>query len=176
MMKDLLVSGIDDGYFPEKYKGKKGKAPLVSVTYNGYKLIDVDIDFIYVDGDEATLKFNNLRKGEVLILYSIIVGGFNYIIPSGKYIIFYGKKPNILEIDRALKLHFNDKRREVILNYLSNLVRVPTKKGSVYINTNLEISNAINIIEFYQVNSKYPEPIQTAHIIGKGIGQHVNSS
>ncbi len=176
MMKDLLVSGIDDGYFPVKYKGKKGKAPLVSVTYNNYKIVDVDIDFIYVDGDEATIKFNNLRKGDVSILYSIIVGGFNYIIPSGKYIIFYGKKPNIMEIDNALKLHFDNERRNVILYYLSNLVKVPTKKGSVYINTNLETNEAINIIEFYQINSKYPEPIQTAHIIGKGVGQHVNSS
>jgi endonuclease V-like protein UPF0215 family len=175
-MKDLLVSGIDDGYFPIKYKGKKGKAPLVSVTYDGYKIVDVDLDFIYVDGDDATAKFNNLRKGKICILYSIIVGGFNYIIPEGKYIIFYGRKPNIIEIGNALKLHFDDKRKDIILGYLSNLVKVPTKKGSVYINTNLEISEAINIIEFYQINSKYPEPIQSAHIIGKGIGQHVNSS
>ncbi|ARM75867.1 hypothetical protein B6F84_07345 [Acidianus manzaensis] len=175
-MIKLLVSGIDDGYFPLDYKKGKGKCPLVSVTYNGYNIVDVDFDMILVDGKDGTEKFQGLRKGDIIIFDSIIVGGFNYIKPEKNYIIFYSSRPNLNSILYAASEHYNDERVDVIKTYLSNMIEVSTKYGSVYINTDLDIYVARNIIEYYQVFSKIPEPIKTAHIIGKSIGQsHVVS-
>jgi hypothetical protein len=36
----------------------RGKAPLVVTTYSEMKLVDLDIDFVVVDGKDATQKFN----------------------------------------------------------------------------------------------------------------------
>ncbi|EZQ03057.1 hypothetical protein CM19_09460 [Candidatus Acidianus copahuensis] len=167
----MLVSGIDDGYFPIKYKKKKGKAPLVISTYSENELVDVDIDWITVDGDDATAVYTTLRKGDIKIFDNIIVGGFNYIIPDKNYIIFLGRTPNISDIKNALVKYFDDSRKKIILEYLSNLIRISTRKGVVYINTDINLSLAKRIIEQYQVFSKYPEPIKTSHIIGKALGQ-----
>ncbi|AWR98262.1 DUF99 family protein [Acidianus sulfidivorans JP7] len=167
----MLVSGVDDGYFPLEYKKGKGKCPLVSVTYNNYSLVDVDFDMILVDGKDGSEKFRKLRKGDIIIFDSIIVGGFNYIEPDKNYIIFYSSKPNLDRILHAAIKHYNDERVNVIKKYLSNMIEISTKYGSVYINTDLDIKLAKNIIEYYQVFSKIPEPIKTAHIIGKSIGQ-----
>ncbi len=174
-MREFLVSGVDDGYFPVHYKGKRGKAPLVSSTYKGLKLVDVDVDFITVDGEDGTEAYERLRKGDVTILFSIIVGGFNYIIPKNNYIVFYGRRPNTREIDEALKKYFPE-RREKIMSFLYSLVQIPTRKGNIYVNTDLDLSLVKEIIEYYQVFTKYPEPIRTSHVIGKGIGQHISFS
>lgn len=167
----MLVSGIDDGYFPLAYKGKRGKCPLVSVTFDGYKLVDVDVEFITVDGDDATTLYKNLRKGDIKILDSIIVGGFNYIIPDNNYIIYYASKPDIDSILNAARKHYNDKRVNAIKEFLSNMIALSTNRGTVYVNTDLDLKMVKSVIEYYQIFSKYPEPIKYAHIIGKAIGQ-----
>ncbi|WP_054844896.1 endonuclease dU [Sulfuracidifex tepidarius] len=173
----MLVSGVDDGYFPLSYKRKSGKAPLVSVTFSNYAVQDVDFGFVTVDGEDATDVFNSLHKGEFTIIDSVICGGFNYIKAAENYIYFFGKKPNTEAIFNALKKNFgsDEMRIEVIMNVLKNITRIPTKKGTVYINTDLQLNVAKEIIEYYQVFVKYPEPIRHAHIIGRAIGQlHVN--
>ncbi len=174
---ELLVSGIDDGYFPLSYKRKLGKAPLVSVTFSDYIVKDVDFNFITVDGEDATNVFKSLRKGDFTIIDSVICGGFNYIEAMENYIYFFGKKPNVESIFDALKKNFgSDKKRiETIMNVLKNIVSIPTKKGTVYVNTDLELTTVKEIIEHYQVFVKYPEPIRHAHVVGRAIGQlHVN--
>ncbi|BDC19263.1 DUF99 family protein [Acidianus sp. HS-5] len=167
----MLVSGIDDGYFPLTYKGKHGKCPLVSVTFDGFELTDIDVSLITVDGDDATNAYKNLRKGDIIILDSIIVGGFNYIIPDNNYIIYYANKPDIESILHAARKHYNDQRVNIIQEFLSDMIALSTKRGTVYVNTDLDLKMVKGIIEYYQVFSKYPEPIKYAHIIGKAIGQ-----
>ncbi len=167
----MLVSGIDDGYFPLSYKGKHGKCPLVSVTFNGINLVDIDVSVITVDGNDATNAYKNLRKGDIIILDSIIVGGFNYIVPDGNYIIYYASKPDIENILHAAREHYNDERVNIIKEFLSNMTALSTKRGTVYVKTNLDLKTVKYIIEYYQIFSKYPEPIKYAHIIGKAIGQ-----
>ncbi|QIW23138.1 DUF99 family protein [Sulfolobus sp. S-194] len=168
----LLVSGIDDGYFPLKYKGRKGRTVMLSVVFKNYDIIDVDFDFIFVDGDEGTSVLNSLQTGDVCILDGLTFGGFNFVNPNklkSKYIIFYSSKPNILKITRALDRHFNDERRDIILNVIANLTRVSTLRGDVYIYTNLDLKYAKNIIEEYQVFDRIPLPLKIAHEISSSL-------
>ncbi len=173
----LLVSGVDDGYFPLSYKKGLGKAPLISVTFNGRFIIDVDFDFITVDGEDGTRVFRSLRRGDITIIDNVICGGFNYIEPTTNYIFFFGKKPNTQLILETLRKNFRDDERRIrtIESILKNLIYLPTKKGTVYVNTDLELQTVKDVIENYQIFVKYPEPIRAAHIVGRAIGQlHVN--
>lgn len=174
-MKKYLVSGIDESYFPLAYKGKKGRAILASVTYDEYDIINIDYDYILVDGNDGTDVFKKLDKGNVVILDGVIFAGFNYIVPEENYIIFYGKKPNIEEIRRALLKHFSTEEDKIrnILRFLTSLKACSTKKGTVYIYTDLPMSLCLDIINKYQVFVKYPEPIRVAHKIATAIMFHV---
>lgn len=102
----MLVSGVDDGYFPLYYKGGKGYTVLLSVVYEEYKILDVDFGFIKVDGNDASRVLNSLNTGDICILDGVTFGGFNYIDPkvlTKKFIIFYSSKPNLVKVEEALK-------------------------------------------------------------------------
>jgi endonuclease V-like protein UPF0215 family len=169
----LLVSGVDDGYFPLSFKGRKGKAPLISVIYDNFSIKNIDLDFITVDGEDATEIYSSLDKGDITIIDSVICGGFNYIKPTSNFIYFFGKKPNNTSILNALKKHFRDdnERIETINKVIGNLTSLSTKKGTVFVYTDLDLQIAKEIIEKYQIFVKYPEPIRSAHIIGRSVGQ-----
>jgi len=178
MIIKLLVSGIDDGYFPLEYKRNKGKTVLLSVTYERYKIYNIDFDLITIDGSDAGEIFEKLEKGEICILDGITFGGFNYINPSlirSNYIIFYSSKPNLDKVYNALVKHFNDDRKEIILNIMNNLLRISTKKGDVFIYTNMGVSEAKEIIEKYQIFDKIPEPLKTAHEISSSLSKFLLS-
>ncbi len=91
MILKLLVSGVDDGYFPLSFKGRKGKAPLISVVYDNFSIKNIDLDFITVDGEDATEIYSSLDKGDITIIDSVICGGFNYIKPTSNFIYFLEK-------------------------------------------------------------------------------------
>jgi len=178
-MRELQVCGVDDGYFPLEFKGGKGKTVLLSSKYNGRRLIGVDFDLILVDGDDGTSKLRNILDGcEVVFTDGITLGGFNYLDPEElrnygiNYIIFYSKTPDIKEVAHALLKHFSgDKRTSIILNVLENLILLPTKKGNVYISTNLSLPYASKLISYYQIYVKEPEPLRTAHIIASSLSR-----
>ncbi|QKR01015.1 DUF99 family protein [Metallosphaera tengchongensis] len=166
----MLISGVDDGFFPLSYKGRRGKAPLIVTLYEDLYFKDVKIDFITVDGDDGTEVFERISWGVTTIFDGITYAGFNYIVPRRNYILFYGGKPNLQKVELALEKHFHDRRKEIILNFIKNLVRIETRNGPVYIESDLELRYAKGIIERYQLVSKYPEPIRLAHVIGRTVG------
>ena len=178
-MRELQVCGVDDGYFPLKFKGGKGKTVLLSSKYNDKLLIGIDFDLILVDGDDATSKLRKILDDcEVVFTDGITVGGFNYVDPEElrnygiNYIIFYSKIPNIKDVEHALLKHFSgDRRTTIILNVLENLVLLPTKKGNVYVDTNLSLQYASKLINYYQIYVKEPEPLRTAHTIASSLSR-----
>lgn len=174
----MLVSGIDDGYFPLEYKKSRGKTVLLSVTYTGFKISSIDFGLITVDGEDAGMILEKLEKGDLCILDGITFGGFNYINPSlinSNYIIFYSSRPNLAKVSNALTKHFNDNRKDVILSVASNLLRISTKKGDVFIYTNIKVNEAKEIIEKYQVFDKIPEPLKTAHEVSSSLSKFLLS-
>jgi len=169
----VKVTGIDDGYFPLRFKGGKGHAPLVSVIYENYNIVNVDYTLILVDGNDASNKLKLLNKEGYLILDGVVFGGFNYVEPESDWIIFYSKRPNVEEIERALRKHFSNDATKVstILNVIKNLTPISTRKGTVYVYTSLDFSEVSQIISYYQVFGKRPEPLRAAHIIASAIGK-----
>jgi len=174
----LLVSGIDDGYFPLEYKKNRGKTVLLSVTYDGFKISSIDFGLISVDGEDAGTVLEKLEKGDLCILDGITFGGFNYINPGlikNSYIVFYSSRPNLTKVSSALIKHFDDSRKHIILNVMNNLLRISTKKGDVFIYTNIKVDKAKEIIEKYQVFDKIPEPLKVAHEVSSSLSKFLLS-
>jgi len=148
------------------------------VTYTGFKISSIDFGLITVDGEDAGMILEKLEKGDLCILDGITFGGFNYINPSlinSNYIIFYSSRPNLAKVSNALTKHFNDNRKDVILSVVSNLLRISTKKGDVFIYTNIKVNEAKEIIEKYQVFDKIPEPLKTAHEVSSSLSKFLLS-
>ena len=151
---------------------------LLSATYEEFRLHSIDFDLISVDGEDARDIFEKLEKGDICIFDGITFGGFNYIDPrfiNSNYIIFYSSRPNLTKVLNALTKHFDDSRRDIILNVMSNLLRISTKKGDVFIYTNIGVDKAKEIIEKYQVFDKIPEPLKTAHEISSSLSKFLLS-
>ncbi|ABP94179.1 MULTISPECIES: DUF99 family protein [Metallosphaera] len=166
----MLISGVDDGYFPLRYKGQRGKAPLVVTLFDGMRLKDLRIGLITVDGRDARDVFSQINWGVITMYDGITFGGFNYIIPERNFIVVYGNKPNLEEVEKALRAHFQDDRGREIMGVLERLTRIETRWGPLYLYTDLDLADARRIVEGYQVISKYPEPIRYAHVIGRAVG------
>ncbi|BCU70569.1 DUF99 family protein [Stygiolobus caldivivus] len=179
-MKELLVCGIDDGYFPLAFKGKKGSTILLSAKYNKSKLSSVNFDRILVDGNDATaIILRIVDECDIVLTDGVTFGGFNYIDPQElqtngiHYIIFYSQIPEINEVERALTKYFSDdeKRVNIILQVMRNLVKLPTKKGEVYVKANIPESDVIKVVSYYQFYAKQPEPLRSAHIIASSLSR-----
>ncbi|MGC9104825.1 MAG: DUF99 family protein [Thermoprotei archaeon] len=172
----MRIAGVDDGYFPLKYKGGKGKTVLLSAVFENRKLTKVDFDFITVDGTDATNVYKRLAKGEVNLLDGITFAGFNYIDPDETDVVFFSRKPNIEEVERALRKHFNDDRANVILRVMKDLKEIPTPKGAVYVYTLLDESLVKEIVAESQTFSKTPFQLSVASELSKKISRFLLTS
>ena len=167
----MKVAGVDDGYFPLIYKGRRGKTILLSSVFEGLRLVDVDFKLIEVDGLDGPVAYNSLMKGDVNLIDGVTVAGFNYIEPGPNDIVVFAHKPEVKKVERALEKHFHDGREKVILYVMSNLRELPTKRGTLYVFSYLEESYVREVIEKYQVFSKVPYPLYFASKLAKSLSK-----
>ncbi|BBD71701.1 hypothetical protein HS1genome_0090 [Sulfodiicoccus acidiphilus] len=175
-MSAFTVFGADDGYFPPQFKGRRGKTVLAVAIFRGLELTSVDFTTITVDGEDATQALRDVKPEGVGLLDGVVYGGFNYVEPMEDCIIFYSTPPNVDEVEKALFKHFPSDigRRTTILRVLKSLTKVTTKQGDVLLySPGISLRDARELVEFYQVFDRKPEPIRAAHVVASAISKYL---
>lgn len=176
-MNDYRVVAIDDGYFPPQ---KKGRTTLAGVLW-GSRKIRITMDYVDIDGKDATGKaigileaLESCRKGTIVMLDGVAYAGFNYINPevvadmcNNDFIVIFYRPLNIEKIRNALLKNFSDweERLENFNRAFENTRTFYTKRGKIYVYTNVEYTFAHNILNETQIYSPIPEPLRLAHFI-----------
>ena len=184
-MKDFPITiGIDDAKF--KLKSSSTTTFLIGVVCQGTRLVNVLKVPIDIDGDDATNAIITLVKPiekhvQFLLTETITFGGFNII--DLEEIYCKTKKPIIAVTDRSVNLESvkdalikkfpksYKSKFERIIN-AGNLYEIPilTAGGnsSIFFHVKgLTVNQVDLLLQKLCIDSKLPEPIRIAHIIGK---------
>lgn len=184
MKNSPITIGFDDAKF--ELKTRQITTTLIGVVCQGTRMVSVVKREIEIDGDDATaaiieLTRQNIKHVQYILTDAITFGGFNIIdleeIHSQikKPIISITEREVDLEaVNRALRKKFKDsykKKLQLIIN-AGNLyeTNVETAGGSsrIYFHSKgIDYDTACSLIKKTCIDSKLPEPLRLAHIIGK---------
>ena len=184
-MKDFPITiGIDDAKFELK-SGVKTTF-LIGVICQGTRVVNVVKTPIEIDGDNATEAIINLvvpneKHIQFILTGTITFGGFNII--DLEEIFQQTNKPVIAITERAVNL---DNVKEALIKTFPDVyplkltkivnagplyqTQIETAGGtsSVYLHIKgVELKNAEDLLKKLCIDSKLPEPLRLAHIIGK---------
>ncbi|MFW9940041.1 MAG: DUF99 family protein [Candidatus Thorarchaeota archaeon] len=184
-MKDNPITiGIDDSTFDLKSGFKT--AQLIGVICQGIRMVNVTRTEIDIDGNNATEKIielvrQNEKQVQYIFTHTITFGGFNIINLEQIYnevnkpiIAFNDKKVDIDSVVNALIKKFPIDYKEKIQYILEagNLYqsRIQTAGGisNIYFHLKgIEISEVNFLLKKSSIDSKLPECLRLAHLIGK---------
>jgi endonuclease V-like protein UPF0215 family len=184
-MKDNPISiGFDDATFELHSESKYTQ--LIGVICQGTRMVGVIRDEIEIDGDDATEKLIGLVKKnqkhiQYIITHSITFGGFNLVNLHQIYSEI--QKPIIAITEK--KVDFNSVRHALLENFpityrkkfnciigAGNLyeTEINTSGGlsKVYFHCKgIDINDVELLLSKVCIDSKLPEPVRLAHLIGK---------
>ena len=184
-MKDNPITiGFDDSKFELKSSNKKTQ--LIGVVCQGTRMVNAVKKEILIDGDDATealieLVMLNLKHIQYILTDTITFGGFN--IADLDEIYKRTKKPIIAITEREVDLELI---KNTVINKFPNNFKVKLQKiinaGNLY-ETNINTAGGISKMYFHSkgisnaevemllekicIDSKLPESVRLAHIIGK---------
>lgn len=179
-----ITIGFDDASF--ELKSNIQKTQLIGVVCQGFRVVKVLITPIFIDGDDATRTLIKLaKKNEKHIQYiltdTITFGGFNIIDLEEIYrqlkipiIAVTEKKVDLESVKAALIKNF-PKSYKRKLQYIINAgdlceIDIKTAGGlsKVYFHSKGVSYEEVNaLFQKLCIDSKLPEPVRIAHIIGK---------
>jgi uncharacterized protein len=176
--------GIDDGPFLSKRLGGS-RAPLVAAQLSGPHLVRARVEWISIDGLDATPVASRLLsslpiRDSPILLAGATFAGFNIINPRvlhrkfrAPIIIVIGSRPDNRAVKRALVKHFPDwRRRWRILSSLGPLRQVQAfqNEGSIFYETfGCGHREARRILREYAYVSRIPEPLRVAGLVARGL-------
>jgi len=180
-LENQVFLGVEDGSFDAFTRN--GKVLLCFTFMKENKLLDLHFSWIKIDGLDATeklLSILNEYETDIVILGGVSYAGFNlidahrvYEITSIPVIVFSGKKPNMLSVERALRRNFNDwKKRLEIIKKLGQIYSFKSKKNwpSIYFEAvGINESDCEKILIYTADLCRIPEPVRIAGLIAKGI-------
>lgn len=184
-MKDKPITiGFDDATFELKSDVKTTR--LIGVICQGTRLVNVVSREIQIDGNDATKNLIELVKliekhVQYILTDTITFGGFNII--NIQKIYEETKKPIIALTDRevdlesvikAVKKKYPSSYQEKLL-YITNAgnlyetdIRTAGGFSKIYFHAiGIEVEDAEILIKKLCIDSKIPEPVRMAHLIGK---------
>lgn len=184
-MKDHpIILGIDDATF--NLKSGNTHTYLIGVICQGTRMVKVQKQRIKIDGDNSTEKIIKLIKDnedfiQYVLTHTITFGGFN--IMDLKRVNTQTQKPIVAVTERevdmdavefALKKKYPDsypKKIEKIANAGKlHQMRIKTAAGYspiYYHKLGLSIKKAENLLRKSSIDSKLPESVRMAHLIGR---------
>ncbi|MFX0080858.1 MAG: DUF99 family protein [Candidatus Hodarchaeota archaeon] len=184
MKENPIIIGIDDSTFD--FKSGVKTTQLIGVVCQGIRMVNVIRTEIDIDGNNATEKLIELvRQNEKHIQYimthTITFGGFNIINLERIYnelkkpiIAFNDQSVNLDSVINALIKKFPEHYKEKIKCIVNagNLykTRIQTAGGfsNIYFHLKgIELSELEFLIQKSSIDSKLPECLRLAHLIGK---------
>lgn len=184
-MKDNPITiGFDDASF-ELHSNSK-YTQLIGVVCQGTRIVSVIRDEIKIDGDDATEKLielvkKNKKHVQYVITHSITFGGFNLINLNQIYseiqkpiISITEKEVDFDSVKKAL-VHkypktYTEKMRCIVDagNLYETEVNTAGGSSKVYIHCKgIDIKEVEDLLEKVCIDSKLPESVRIAHLIGK---------
>ena len=186
-MKDYPITiGFDDAKF--EFNSNSKTTNLIGIICQGTRMVGMVKDKIFIDGDNATdilieLTRQNEKHVQFILTDTITFGGFNIIDLEKIYDIT--KKPIIAVTERLVDL--NAVRKALVNKFpkkyeekLKNIVNA----GDLY-ETSIKTAGGLSNVYFHSkgiqfpevdallnkvcIDSKIPEPVRLAHIIGKAL-------
>ncbi|MHC1601318.1 MAG: endonuclease dU [Candidatus Nezhaarchaeales archaeon] len=185
----MRLLGVEDGSFsPQKFQ-RKGKTILCAVLMEDFRIEDIALRLIDVDGLDATEKLLDMAKNfkmlDAIILGGITFAGFNLVDPIAVHaelkvpiIIVTDEKPDNQAVLDALKKHFEDwKQRYEVFERLAEVspiyeAKLNPKENPTYIEVvGLEFQKALEILRRITVRGRIPEPVRIASRIAKALSK-----
>jgi endonuclease V-like protein UPF0215 family len=186
-MKDFPITiGFDDAKFA--FNSNSKTTFLIGVICQGTRMVNMVKKEILIDGEDATevlieLTKQNEKHIQYIITDTITFGGFNLIDLEKVYSII--KKPIIAITEKLVDL---EAVKKAIVKKFPNKFELKLQKivnaGNLY-ETSIETAGGASKVYFHSkgirftevesllekvcIDSKTPEPVRLAHIIGKAI-------
>ena len=186
-MKEFPITiGVDDAKF--KFHSETHKTDLIGIVCQGTRMVGMVKKEITIDGDDATevlieLLRQNEKHVQFILTDTITFGGFNIIDLEEIYAAT--NKPTIAITEKEVDL---DAVKKAILkkfphNNIAKLRKI-VNAGNLY-ETEIETAGGLSKVFFHSkgisytdvnslfqkvcIDSKIPEPVRLAHIIGKAL-------
>jgi len=181
--------GVEDGSFNPQKLQRRGKTVLCGVLTHGFRVEDVFLRLIEVDGLDATEKLldmtSKLDSLDVVLLGGVTFGGFNIIDPVAineelkvPVVVVTTERPDNEAVLNALKKHFEDWRlRYRVFERLASIspiyeARLNPKENPVFLEVvGMDFDEALELLKRVTIRGRAPEPLRIANRIAKAVSR-----
>jgi endonuclease V-like protein UPF0215 family len=181
--------GVEDGSFDPQKLQRKGKTVLCGVLTHGFKVEDVFLRLIEVDGLDATEKLLDMTGKigplDVVLLGGVTFGGFNIIDPVAvneslgvPVVVVTTERPDNEAVLSALKKHFEDWRlRYGVFERLASVspiyeAKLNPRENPIFLEVvGMEFERALEILRRVTVRGRVPEPLRIANRVAKAVSR-----
>lgn len=184
-MKDFPITiGLDDAQFD--LSSNSSHTRLIGVVCQGVRMLSVASEQIEIDGNDATEKAINLvnvykKHVQYILSDSITFGGFNianinqiYEETSKPVISVTNRKVNLPKVKKALIKKFPDVYTEKLKNIVDagnlyeTLIKTAGGDSKIFFHVaGIDKQEAVKLLNLTTIDSKLPESVRMAHLIGK---------
>lgn len=185
--------GIDDGYFPKKFKGMKGRTVLAAVMtrHPSASVLCIEFTYITVDGLDATTaaaylvdRCRTRAEPQLVFLDGVTYAGFNIIDPERLHLItglpiavIFWRPLNMEKVRKALANHFPDWRYRygIIEGVYRRSTPLEHGQGSALRIASYGVSTAVarQAVASSRIYHPYPYPLKLADTVASSLSRYL---